>query len=524
MKKELTNYLNSGYGALSMSTAEYFRCYADITSVVQNLTGNVGTWDARGTVTNLLTGKKLAGDLFTPDSFFEWVRNEISELTEEQKSEKFCDVWIVNDLHMFMVNPDPALVASFRDAVREGCAAKHHFILVGAVSKLCPEIEKLVTPLTYELPTREEIRELVTKVYSVYDTLPKLSDNELERVINAAAGMTSTEVEDAISLSLVTEKKLCWRMIMKEKAKAVEKCGCLKYFDGQVSIEHVGGLEELIHYINLRKNSFTQEAKDYGLPSPKGILLVGPAGTGKSLTAKVTSDILSRPLITIDIGAVFGSLVGQSEGNMRLALKTIEAVAPCVLMVDEVEKGLSGSKSSGQTDGGTGSRVMGTLLTWMNDKTSDVYIVATSNDVTALPPELLRKGRFDEIFMVDLPTEAEREIIFKIHLQKRRRDPATFDLAALVAATEGYTGAEIEQVIVDAMFVSFGSGKKEVDTEGILSVISNTSPLSVINSTQIERLREWGKNRCRNASAKRKQTVTAAQDQKPSGRKLKIGE
>jgi SpoVK/Ycf46/Vps4 family AAA+-type ATPase len=227
--------------------------------------------------------------------------------------------------------------------------------------------------------------------------------------------------------------------------------------------------------------------------------MVGPAGTGKSLGAKVTADILERPLISMDAGAVFGSLVGQSESNMRMAIKTVEAVAPCVLMIDEIEKGLSGSKSSGQTDGGTGSRVIGTLLSWMNDKTSEVYIVATSNDVTALPPELLRKGRFDELFYVDLPSKGDRKNIFKIHLEKRKRKVKDFDMKKLVDATEDYTGAEIEQVVIDGLYVAFGSGE-ELSTEILLDVIKETSPLSVINGRQIEGLRAWAKDRCRMAS------------------------
>jgi ATP-dependent 26S proteasome regulatory subunit len=517
MKNRLKNYINAGYGALSMTTAEYFRCMKDIRAVTNNLTGNIGSWDARGKVTNMLTGKTMAEELFDPSLLFEWVLTEIKG--QEKDAEEHPHIWVVHDLQMFMQNPDPAMVASFRDAVREGSMANHHFILVGATSKLCPEIEKMVTSIEYSLPTKEEIGEIVKAITETAGSTYALSGDDLDRVVNAAAGMTVAEIEDALSLSVVTEKKICWRLIMKEKAKAVEKSGCLKYFDGKISRDSVGGLEELIKYIDLRKDSFTEEAREYGLPAPKGILLVGPAGTGKSLTAKVTSDILSRPLITIDIGAVFGSLVGQSEGNMRLALKTIEAVSPCVLMVDEIEKGLSGSKSSGSTDGGTGSRVMGTLLTWMNDKQSEVYIVATSNDVTQLPPELLRKGRFDEIFFVDLPSDEEREIIFNIHLQKRNRKPKKFDIKKLVDATEGYTGAEIEQVIIDAMFVSFGE-KSEITTEHILSVIEQTSPLSTINSSQIERLRSWSKNRCRSASSTTKKAASQSSEKTEAKRKI----
>ena len=307
---------------------------------------------------------------------------------------------------------------------------------------------------------------------------------------------------------------------MKEKAKAVEKSGCLKYHETKFHRADVGGNEELMKYIELRKNSFTKEARDFGCPAPKGIIMVGAAGTGKSLGAKVTADILERPLISMDMGAVFGSLVGQSESNMRLAIKTIEAVAPCVLMIDEIEKGLSGSKSSGSTDGGTGSRVMGSLLSWMNDKESEVYIVATSNDVTALPPELLRKGRFDELFYVDLPNDEERAIIFGIHLEKRNRVAKDFDIKELVKHTDGYTGAEIEQTVIDGLYVAFGSGEK-LSTEILVDVIGETSPLSVINGKQIADLRSWSKDRCRMASKTRK-SVAKKSANKKSVRKVQL--
>lgn len=520
MKTKLANYIHAGYGALSLTTAEYFRCINDILAVTQGMSGNLATWDARGQVLNLLTGKEMARDLFTPVRFFEWVRDEIK--TQDDDESNTPHLWIVNDFHLFMKNPDPATLASFRDAVREGCAGNHHFLLVGAVTQLCPEIEKMVTSIEYELPTKEEIKEVISRVVEGVPQCKDISDNDLDSVVNAAAGMTSTEIEDAVSLSLISTKgTLDWKLIMREKAKAVEKSGCLKYHETKLHRDDVGGLEELIDYIGLRKNSFTKDARDFGCPAPKGIILVGAAGTGKSLSAKVTADILDRPLISMDVGAVFGSLVGQSEGNMRLALKTIEAVAPCVLMIDEIEKGLSGSKSSGQTDGGTGSRVMGSLLSWMNDKESEVYIVATSNDVTALPPELLRKGRFDELFYVDMPSDEERKIIFGIHLKKRGRDPKKFDVDALVQNTEGYTGAEIEQTVIDGLYIAFG-GEGKLTTEILLGVIEQTSPLSVINGAQIAKLKSWSENRCRMASTPRKKKSTSPKKPNSGGRKLNV--
>ena len=485
-----------------MTSAEYFRLAGDINSVTQNMSGKVYSWDARGDVTNNITGK-IESDknkpLYSPDSLFEWVRVRIKDTDDDDTDNPV--VWIVHDLQMFMGNPDPAMVASFRDVVREGAQKNHHLVLIGATSKLCPEIEKMVTAIEYELPTREEIQTIIEETIAEIDWVPEVDADEMERLITASAGMTSTEVEDAVSLSLVSESKLCWRLIMSEKAKAVSKTGCLKYVDTKVSRDDVGGNEVMMDYIDLRKDSFSQRAKEFGLPAPKGVLLVGPAGTGKSLGGKVTASILDRPLIIFDVGAVFGSLVGQSEEQMRMALKTIEACSPCVLMIDEIEKALAGSKSSGQTDGGTGSRVIGTLLSWMNDKESEVYIMATANDVSGLPPEMLRKGRFDELFFVDLPSKRERKIIFEIHLKKRGRDPKKFDLKSFVDETEGYTGAEIEQIVIDGLYTAFGLEKDDVEDEDIVKAIHDTAPLSRVNGAQIEALNAWAKDRCRYASS-----------------------
>lgn len=523
MTDKLKNYIHAGYGALLIQTSEYFRCTKDILDTVAKLKGEVFSWDATGTIYNFALDQHGAqvSSINASDTYeLADVLGSILKRMEEMEVEDMANptVWIINDFHLFMKDVNPADVALFRNAVRIATATNTHIILLGAGDLLCPEIETQVTFLEYDLPDPKEISRIVSSI--AQSTNQSNWEADKEAVITACSGMTAHEIADAVSFSLVTQKRISPDLILKEKSKAVEKSGALKYCEPKFHIDDVGGLDELIEYISLRKDSFTKEAQDFGCPPPKGIVLVGAAGTGKSLIAKVTADILKRPLITLDVGAVFGSLVGASEGNMRSAIKTIEAIAPCVLMIDEIEKGLSGGKSSGKTDGGTGSRVIGTLLSWMNDKTSEVYIVATANDVTQLPPELLRKGRFDELFFVDLPNEEERKKIFEIHIKKRGRKPSKFDLDALVKSTEGFTGAEIEQCIIDALYVAFGK-KSDLTTEFVLNSIDDTSPLSVINSSQIDGLKAWADGRCRYASSAKRSKQTKKTKQ-VSGRALTV--
>ena len=247
----------------------------------------------------------------------------------------------------------------------------------------------------------------------------------------------------------------------------------------------------------MRKN-----ARDFGLQEPKGLLLLGVPGCGKSLTAKSIASFWNMPLLRLDIGKVYQGLVGSSEDNIRKAIATAEAVAPCVLWIDEIEKGLNGVQSSGSTDGGVTSRIFSTILTWMQEKTSPVFVVATANNINLLPPELLRKGRFDEIFFVDLPTTQERQNIFSIHLKKKGQDPSKFPLGILGKKTEGFNGAEIEECIKEAMFAAYVQNPDEPKLEAahIVEAIEKTVPLSTTMKEQITNLREWAKTRAKNAS------------------------
>jgi SpoVK/Ycf46/Vps4 family AAA+-type ATPase len=268
-------------------------------------------------------------------------------------------------------------------------------------------------------------------------------------------------------------------------------------------------MDILKDWMRKRTAAFGQKARDFGLPAPKGILLLGVQGCGKSLCCKAVASQWKLPLLRMDVGKIFSGIVGSSEENMRRAIRMAESIAPCVLWLDELEKGFAGTQSSPFSDGGTTSRVFASFVTWLQEKTAPVMVVATANDISQLPPELMRKGRFDEIFFVDLPAEDERDEIFEIHLRKRKRDPARFDLKLLAAESAGYSGAEIEQAIIAALYDAFDAGR-DIETEDVVRSTRQSVPLSRTMKEQIAMLREWAASRARPAS-----TVTAAAEAEP---------
>jgi SpoVK/Ycf46/Vps4 family AAA+-type ATPase len=288
-------------------------------------------------------------------------------------------------------------------------------------------------------------------------------------------------------------------VVAREKAQAVNKNGLLELIEAQESLDSIGGLDVLKDWLLKRREAFSPRAIQYGLPTPKGVLMLGIPGCGKSLTAKATASVFGVPLLRLDAGRIFAGLVGQSESNLRSVIQTAEAIAPCVLWLDELEKALSGSKSSGATDGGTSSRVFGSMLSWMQEKKSPVFIVATANDVSQLPPEMLRVGRWDQLFFIDLPTREERELIWRIQIAKYGRSPEDFDLAQLAKATDAFTGSEIEQVFVEALYRAFDQDSEPTDLT-IGEVLVDFVPLSRLMAEQINALRTWAKGRTRAAT------------------------
>ena len=323
--------------------------------------------------------------------------------------------------------------------------------------------------------------------------------------MQAALGLTLGEAENVFAKIIVKNQRLSGEHVNEvfaEKQQIIRKSGLLEYYAAEEDFTSVGGLSVLKDWVNKRAVAFTAEARAFGLPAPKGVLLLGVQGCGKSLCAKAVSRLWQLPLLRFDMGRMFGSLVGSSEENVRRAIAVAESIAPAVLWVDEIDKAFTGSQSSGVTDGGTTARVFGTFLTWLSEKSAPVFVVATANDVSQLPPELLRKGRLDEIFYVDLPLDEERAEIFRIHLAKRNRNPEEFDLPALAAASPEFSGAEIEEAIISALYDAFYA-KQELATAHVLATLSQTVPLARTMAEKITAQRNWAIGRARNASVAR---------------------
>jgi AAA+ superfamily predicted ATPase len=407
-------------------------------------------------------------------------------------------ILLLRDFHQFFDDPNPVLIRRLKDQVRESRTTGKTLIVLACRLILPPELERDFSVIDIALPGSEELQAVIKGITeSTEQPMPKTEI--VSDLVDAARGMTTTEAENAFALSVVESGGLNAGLIAREKAQAVKKNGLLELIDTRETLEDIGGLDLLKDWLLKRKEAFSARARAYGLPMPKGLLILGIPGTGKSLTAKATAAVLGAPLLKLDAGRIFAGLVGQSESNLRGVIQTAEAIAPVVLWIDELEKGFSGSKSSGSTDGGTSARVFGSLISWLQEKTAPVFVVATANDVSQLPPEMLRKGRFDEIFFVDLPNREEREIIWGIQVAKHGRDTRQFDLAQLSKSTDGLTGAEIEQVFIDAMYRAFAEEEEPSDFT-IGEVLVDFVPLSKLMAEQITGLRQWAKGRARPAT------------------------
>lgn len=424
---------------------------------------------------------------------------------------KEAAIYLLHDFHPFL-RPPPApcsnipIIRKLRETARALSDSYKTVVICAPVLEMAPELEKDVTVLDFPLPTTIEIGSLLDRVVKDVseNTSMKvnLTDTGRESLVAAAGGLTLQEAENVFAKSLVADGTLDGEdvsTVFAEKQQIIRKSGILEYQEAPSGLDAVGGLDELKDWLKRRNAAFSKRARDFGLPSPRGALLVGVQGCGKSLCAKAISREWKMPLLRFDIGRVFSSLVGSSESNVRRAIAVAESVAPVVLWIDEIDKALAGTQGSANTDGGTAARVMSTLLTWMNEKEKPVFVLATANNISALPPELLRKGRLDEIFFVDLPNEQERTLILRIHLERRKRDAAAFDLAALAAASDGFSGAELEQAIISAMFDAFHL-ERELQSDDVLASIRQTVPLSRTMSERVAAIRSWAQGRARFAT------------------------
>jgi ATP-dependent 26S proteasome regulatory subunit len=425
---------------------------------------------------------------------------ELEALAQIHEAAEYT-AFLLKDFHPYM--KDYRVIRLLRDLAAKLRGRAQTLIITGPTLNLPPDLEKDITVMDFPLPDVAEIETTLSKVMEAVKDNPNvdltLDDAARERLVRSAQGLTQDEIESVFARSLVEHKRFDVNVILEEKKQIIRKSGLLEYYEPDARLNDVGGLELLKEWLSKRTQSFTDKARSFGLPAPKGILLLGVQGCGKSLSAKAVAAQWNLPLLRLDVGRIFGSLVGQSEENIRRAIRVAESVAPCVLWADELEKGFSGMGSSGVSDGGTTARVFSTFLTWMSEKTSPVFLIATANDVSALPPEMLRKGRFDEIFFVDLPGDAEREEVFKIHLTKRNRELSKFNLKTLAKATEGFSGAEIEQVVIGGLFIAFDAGR-DLQQKDLLGEAKETVPLSVMMREEIEELRSWAQLRTRPAS------------------------
>ncbi len=411
-------------------------------------------------------------------------------------------VFLLKDFHPFL--SDTALVRRLRDLTYALKTSYKTLILLSPVLKLPPELEKEITVIDYALPSQDDLGRLLDSIIDSVKANPQVQTEmttaQREQVLQAALGLTAIEAENVFAKSLVERRRFDTDVIFSEKEQIIRKSAILEYYRTSEAFGDVGGLDLLKDWMDKRTVAFSDKAREYGLPAPKGILILGVQGCGKSLSSKAIASLWKLPLLRMDVGKIFGGIVGQSEENIRKAIRVAESTAPNIVWIDELEKGFSGTQSSGISDGGTTARVFGTFLAWLQDKTAPCFVVATANDVTALPPELLRKGRFDEIFFVDLPDDPERAEIFRIHLKKRRRDPEKFDLDALAGATNGFSGAEIEQAVIAAMYDAFNLDR-DITTEDILAAAGQSIPLSETMKEKIDMLRFWAETRARPASS-----------------------
>ena len=489
---ELEVLIRSRYPLIYLTSHEENRVISEIIDISKKNKKNLYSWTITSGLIDELATEDDISDL---DAF-----NDPLDILQHINTIEENAIFILKDFHSYL--EDFTIIRKLRDLYSSLKLTHKSIILLSPLLTLPKELSKEITVLDIPLPGMNEFKELINDIKSNNSNLIELDKNESSTLSRAAHGLTLSEAENVFSKAIVCQKKLTSKglnFILNEKKQIVRKSGILEFYPTGHNINQLGGFDNLKKWLQERGRAlFSQKAKNFGLPSPKGILLLGPPGTGKSLTAKIVSNYWKLPLLKLDFGKIFSGLVGSSEENMRMALKTAEGLSPSVLWVDEIEKGLAGGKS-GSSDGGTAARVFGSLLTWMQEKNSMVFVIATANDISKLPPELMRKGRFDEIFFLDLPSDEEREEIFKIHLKKVGRDPGKFDIQLFSKISNEFTGAEIEQSVIDSLFKSFNM-KSELKNEYIQKSISECIPLSKTYNKELSALREWAKLRARKAS------------------------
>jgi SpoVK/Ycf46/Vps4 family AAA+-type ATPase len=490
--REIEVLVRAKYPILFITSWEERRVEDAIKSVCQKLNRTLHVWS----VTQGMTAWRPDGGTTQAPDRKSQLPPELEALAQVHEGSEFT-LFLLKDFHPYM--KDSRVVRLLRDLASRLRTRSQTLVLLSPTLNLPIELEKEVSVLEYPMPEQDDIEKQLDAVINSTKHLPaidvNLSPEDRELIVKSAQGLTTDEIESALARSLVEARKLSVEQIIEEKKQIVRKTEILQFYPAESKMGDVGGHDLLKEWLGKRSKSFTDAAREFGIPAPKGVLMIGVQGCGKSLVAKAIAASWSLPMLKLDVGRIFGSLVGQSEQNMRKAIRIAESLAPCCLWIDELEKGFAGM-GGGVSDSGTTARVFSTFLTWMQEKTKPVFLIATANDVSALPPELLRKGRFDEIFFIDLPESKEREEIFTIHLSKRKRDPKKFKVKELAKLTKGFSGAEIEQVVISALNHAFFDGR-ELEYKDLSEEAKNQVPLSVMMAEGIDELRDWAKMRAR---------------------------
>jgi ATPase family associated with various cellular activities (AAA)/AAA+ lid domain len=427
-------------------------------------------------------------------------------------------VWMLRDLPIWLIGPPGAsvlrqlrnLARILPTTPRDNAQA---LVILTPSTDIPAKLSGHATAIEWPLPDRHEIAAILD---AAIDALPEelkanaTANGQRDAAIDAAVGLTGEEAAACYARSLVQLRRIDPATVAKEKRRAIARERVLDWFDPLPGgLDAVGGLDNLKVWLQSRRLAYSPKARAYGLPPPKGALLVGVPGCGKSLTAKAIATAWGVPLLRVDLGALKSKFVGESESNLRRAFRVIEAIGRCVVWLDEIEKALQGA-TSGSADGGVSADALGAILSWMQERSGEAFVIATANDVEGLPPELLRKGRLDDIWFVDLPSDSERERVLATTLRSYGRSVGNIDVSAVARSCEGFTGAELAALIPDALFVAFADEERDVTTDDLLQAARTVVPQSKTAIDKIARLREWAKGRARPANS----SVTEIQEKK----------
>lgn len=478
--KDLDTHIRARHTLLCIVSHEEEAILSEISEVCKKTNRSLYTWD-HAEFFQLKIGDSVAP--MAKDAIS--ALNIIEQLPDDS-------VFALLDFHQCWQG-QPRVIRKLRSLAQKFKYNKKTILIIAPGLTVPLELRDNTVVLEIPLPGFKEIANILASLTAHPDVDMKLTDQGREKLIRAALGLSTSHARRIFSKAIISKGGLDERdidAVNAQKKEVIRQSGALEFYSTSETIGDVGGLDVLKEWLRTRERAFSSEARDYGLPAPRGIALIGIPGAGKSLTAKMVAGLWRLPLIRLDLGALFGGLVGQSEENTRTALRLSETIAPCLLWIDEIEKGLS----VGMGDGGTSMRVFATILSWMQEKTEPVFVVATANDISRVPPELFRRGRVDETFFLDLPTEQERKEIFQVHLQKRKRFAGSYDLDQLCKASEGFVGSEIEQAIIEAMFQAFSDKDtpgRDFTTEDVLRALARQIPLSKSRRETIESLRSW---------------------------------